>query len=60
VLIQDLIEKRLGGVYHPHYVAELLKTMGFSYQKGRFESDLDLRKDHTNRRRSELLTKIIG
>jgi transposase len=39
VLIQDLIEKQYGVVYHPHYVAELLKTMGFSYQKGRFESD---------------------
>lgn len=38
VLIQDLIEKQYGVVYHPHYVAELLKTMGFSYQKGRFES----------------------
>ena len=39
VLIQDLIEKRFGVVYHPHYVAELLKSMGFSYQKGHFESD---------------------
>jgi len=39
VLIQDLIEKRFGVVYHPLYVAELLKNMGFSYQKGRFESD---------------------
>jgi transposase len=39
VLIQDLIEKRFGVVYHPQYVAELLKNMGFSYQKGRFESD---------------------
>jgi hypothetical protein len=29
VLIQDLIEKRFGVVYHPHYVAELPKHMGF-------------------------------
>ena len=35
VLIQDLIEKRFGVVYHPQYVAELLKHRGFSYQKGR-------------------------
>jgi transposase len=39
VLIQDLIEKQFGVVYHPHYVAELLKNMDFSYQKGHFESD---------------------
>lgn len=39
VLIQDLIEQRFGVVYHPHYIAELLKKMGFSFQKGRFESD---------------------
>jgi len=34
VLVQDLIAKRFGVVYHPQYVAELLKHRGFSYQKG--------------------------
>lgn len=39
VLIQDLIYTRFAVEYSPHYVAELLKNMGFSYQKGRFVSD---------------------
>jgi transposase len=39
VLIQDLIYSRFGVEYNPHYIAELLKNMGFSYQKGRFVSD---------------------
>lgn len=39
VLIQDLIAARFGVVYNPHYVAELLQNMGFSYQKARFVSD---------------------
>jgi transposase len=39
VLIQDLVYTRFGVAYHPHYVAELLKNMGFSYQKARFVSD---------------------
>lgn len=39
VLIQDLLEKRFGVVYHPHYVTELLKQMDFSFQKARFVSD---------------------
>lgn len=39
VLIQDLIYTRFAVAYNPHYVAELLKNMGFSYQKGRFVSD---------------------
>ena len=39
VLIQDLIYTRFGVEYTPHYVAELLKTMGFSYQKARFVSE---------------------
>lgn len=38
-LIQDLIDGRFGVVYSPYYVAELLKNMGFSYQKARFVSD---------------------
>jgi len=39
VLVQDLIEKCFGVVYHPHYVAELLKHTDFSFQKARFVSD---------------------
>ena len=38
-MIQDLIQHRFGVVYHPHYIATLLKNMGFSYQKARFVSD---------------------
>jgi transposase len=39
VMIQDLIFNRFQVEYNPHYVAELLKTLGFSYQRGRFVSD---------------------
>ncbi len=39
VLIQDLILTRFGVEYTPHYVAQLLKTLGYSYQKARFVSD---------------------
>ena len=38
-MIQDLIQHHFGVVYHPHYIATLLKNMGFSYQKARFVSD---------------------
>jgi transposase len=38
-LIQDLILVRLGVEYASHYVAQLLKNMGYSYQKARFVSD---------------------
>jgi len=38
-MIQDLIQRHFGGVYHPHYIATLLKKLGFSYQKARFVSD---------------------
>ena len=38
-MIQDLIQRHFGVVYHPHYIATLLKTMGFSYQKARLVSD---------------------
>lgn len=38
-LIQDLIQNRFGVEYNPHYVAELLKNMGFSYQRARFVSN---------------------
>jgi transposase len=38
-MIQDLIQRHFGVVYHPHYIATLLHNMGFSYQKARFVSD---------------------
>jgi transposase len=38
-MIQDLIQRQFGVVSHPHYIATLLKNMGFSYQKARFVSD---------------------
>ena len=37
-LIQDLISTRYKVEYTPQYVAQLLKQMGFSYQKARFVS----------------------
>jgi len=38
-LIQELIHQRFGKVYNVHYVCELLKNLGFSFQKARFVSD---------------------
>jgi transposase len=37
-LIQDLIQNRFGVEYTPHYIAQLLSTMGFSYQRACFVS----------------------
>ena len=38
-LVQDLIQREFGVLYSVPYVAELLKNLGFSYQKARFVSD---------------------
>jgi transposase len=38
-LIQGLIQREFGVLYNRHYVAELLRNLGFSYQKARFVSD---------------------
>lgn len=38
-MIQCLIEQRFGVLYSVHYLSELLKSLGFSYQKARFVSD---------------------
>ena len=38
-MLQDLIQDRFGVSYHPHYLATLLHSLGFSYQKARFVSD---------------------
>ncbi len=37
--VQDLIQREFGVLYSVAYVAELLKNLGFSYQKARFVSD---------------------
>jgi transposase len=39
LLIQDLIWREFGVLYNAHYVCDLLKSLGFSYQKARFVSD---------------------
>jgi hypothetical protein len=46
ILIQDLIQHEFGVLYNAHYGCELLKNLGFSYQKARFVSD---HLDETNR-----------
>jgi Winged helix-turn helix len=38
-MIQDLISRCFGVLYHPHYICTLLDNLGFSYQKARFVSD---------------------
>lgn len=38
-MIQDLIQREFGLLYSVPYVAELLRNLGFSYQKARFISD---------------------
>mgnify|MGYP003794501391 FL=1 len=39
LLMQDLIWQTFGVLYNAHYVCDLLKGLGFSYQKARFVSD---------------------
>jgi transposase len=38
VMIQELILREFGKLYNVHYVSELLKNLGFSFQKARFIS----------------------
>ena len=38
-LVQSLIEREFGVLYNVHYVSQLLRQLGFSYQKARFVSD---------------------
>lgn len=38
-MIQDLIHEKFQVFYSVHYISQLLKNMGFSYQKAKFESD---------------------
>jgi transposase len=37
--LQDLIQREFGQFYNHHYLASLLRNLGFSYQKARFVSD---------------------
>jgi transposase len=37
-LIQDLIQERFGVEYTPHYIAQLLNNIGYSYQRACFVS----------------------
>jgi transposase len=39
LLIQQVIEREFGVTYNVHYLAHLLHTLGFSFQKARFVSD---------------------
>jgi len=38
-MIQSLIYERFGVFYSGHYISQLLKNMGFSYQKAKFVAD---------------------
>ena len=38
-MIQHLIYEKFGVFYSVHYISQMLKNMGFSYQKARFVSD---------------------
>lgn len=38
-LVHDLMWREVQRQYNPHYLATLLRTLGFSYQKARFVSD---------------------
>jgi transposase len=38
-IVQELIQREFNKVYNVHYVCELLKNLGFSFQKARFVSD---------------------
>lgn len=39
LFLQDLIQHEFGRFYNHHYLATLLRNLGFSYQKARFVSD---------------------
>ena len=39
LLVQAVIQREFGVLYNAHYLAEVLKGLGFSYQKARFVSD---------------------
>lgn len=39
LFLQDLIQREFGRLYNHHYLATLLRNLGYSYQKARFVSD---------------------
>ena len=39
LFLQDLIQRKFGQLYNHHYLATLLRNLGYSYQKARFVSD---------------------
>jgi transposase len=39
LFLQDLIQREFGRFYNHHYLAALLRNLGYSYQKARFVSD---------------------
>jgi transposase len=39
LFLQDLIQRKFGRFYNHHYLATLLRNLGYSYQKARFISD---------------------
>jgi len=46
-MIQTLIYKKFGCFYSVHYISQLLKNMGFSFQRAKFDAD---RKDPVKRK----------
>jgi len=53
-MIQYLIEKKYGVLYSVGYIAQLLKNMGFSFQKAKFEAH---RSDDNDKLRREWIKK---
>ena len=49
-MIQDMIYQEFGKLYSVNYIAQLLKNMGFSYQKAKFDA---ASKDEQKKRRME-------
>ncbi len=58
-MVQELIHERFGVVYSVYYIAELLKNMGFSYQKAKFVSD-HLNEDKRAQWLAETWPKILA
>ena len=59
-MIQDLILTKFKVKYSPRYIAELLKNMGFSYQRARFVSHhiddvAELRQEWINKEWPEIM-----
>ena len=52
-MIQELIYEKFGAFYSVNYIAQLLKNMGFSYQKAKFVSG-----DKDSKKRKEWLERV--